>query len=93
MVVNRRSRDAAKIKDVGKRSGSSSRPMPKNVKSGRRPTLKALPGKKSAKPPGTSSLFAQKAYVDWITEAKKEETRRRRIEQAVAKLAADAALR
>jgi hypothetical protein len=94
LVVNKAVRERARV-DVGKPVRVVLEIDAEKREVGAPPDLaKALAGNKAAKTNWDTFAYShKKAYVDWITDAKKEETRRRRVEQAVAKLAAGALLK
>jgi hypothetical protein len=94
LVVNRPTRDAAKIKEGAKvRIVLEADSEPRVIQAP--PDLERALAKNKSAAASWEKLAPshKKEYVLWITEAKKEETRQRRIEKAVAKIAADAALR
>jgi len=88
LVVNRSTRDAAKIKEGAKvRIVIEADSEPRLIQAP--PDLERALAKNKSAAASWEKLAPshKKEYVLWITEAKKEETRQRRIEKAVAKIA------
>jgi hypothetical protein len=94
LVVNRSTRDAAKIKEGAKvRIVIEADSEPRLIQAP--PDLERALAKNKSAAASWEKLAPshKKEYVLWITEAKKEETRQRRIEKAVAKIAEDGPLK
>jgi len=94
LVVNRPTRDAAKVKEGAKvRIVLEADAEPRLIQAP--PDLERALAKNKSAAASWEKLAPshKKEYVLWITEAKKEETRQRRIEKAVAKIAAAAPLK
>jgi hypothetical protein len=94
LVVNRPTRDAAKVKEGARvRIVLVADTEPRVIQAP--PDLERALAKNKSAAAAWEKLAPsrKKAYVLWITEAKKEETRQRRIEKAVAKVAAAAPLK
>ena len=94
LVVNRSTRDSAKVKEGARvRIVLEVDPEPRLIQAP--PDLERALAKNKSAAASWEKLAPshKKEYVLWITEAKKEETRQRRIEKAVAKIAAAAPLK
>ena len=87
LVVNKSVRDKAKVK-VGDRVTVVVEPDAVRVIEAPPDLAKALGRNKTAKAAWDDfSCSHKKAYVDWVTSAKQDETRKRRIDKAVARMA------